>query len=567
MRWRATNAIRRKIQKLLERLPGKPPILTSPPEFNYGITWATLDDPPYFSWVGFPGITVTVVPAVWDESDGAVVVTKRWRDPYTNTTLATGETFTPTVEHLNSRQDVQYVETASRNGSSRNAASSVFSILPVNDLEPYYMWTPGEQIRPSGNAGASAGQEISKSSFSWVNPLAGVVPGATMDIDGRWVVNGVEQDLGVETYTPAAGECIVWRETATNVAGSKTKEGYPLFVQPSNVQSVRESIVSDMLAAVEGKTGGDAGMRVFTTMDHTTPTYVRNTNLWASGIVNQLTGCAAWKGFNGGGTSYGGVMITPRHMLYCAHAHPHAENTWIYPSGPCPIRFVQADNTLVTRTQIWQEKKHTTADLCIAVLDSDVPAGIHIAPMLTLNLGANGQTVEGVSPLNNTFGSLFGYEMGFGMLRSSVYDYLGGVSTWNDSHEALPMLAVSQGFGRVPTMIPPPPASDYPAQNNPMVYIRNLYGAPTSFASAFAPFYYNVYDGDSGTPVFALVNGQLVLMMILTTAPWGGVMMTSHLDFIDSMIHLCDTRAVAAGRMTSVTGYTVTRKTPEQLLA
>ena len=30
----------------------------------------------------------------------------------------------------------------------------------------------------------------------------------------------------------------------------------------------------------------------------------------------------------GGKQSYGGILISPRHVLYCEHSKPHARNTW-----------------------------------------------------------------------------------------------------------------------------------------------------------------------------------------------------------------------------------------------
>lgn len=104
---------------------------------------------------------------------------------------------------------------------------------------------------------------------------------------------------------------------------------------------------------------------IFSTKNHSTSSYIRDTNSWAYNIIN-LTSVSVWNSINGSARC--GTLISPRHIIYAAH-YPLATGS--------NIRFVDINNNVITR-QITNkltasDNKNYYPDYEIAVLDSDVP--------------------------------------------------------------------------------------------------------------------------------------------------------------------------------------------------
>jgi len=112
---------------------------------------------------------------------------------------------------------------------------------------------------------------------------------------------------------------------------------------------------------------------IFSAFDHATPTYTRSATCWAADL--DLTALSVWN--SAGVATKAGVAISPRHVLFCTHDAPAASST---------IRFVAADNTLVTRTITALEGIPVTAsnypDITIGLLDSDLPPSIGFVKIL-----------------------------------------------------------------------------------------------------------------------------------------------------------------------------------------
>jgi len=280
---------------------------------------------------------------------------------------------------------------------------------------------------------------------------------------------------------------------------------------------------------------GAAGMRLFAKFDHAAETYVRNPDLWAQDLVKGLTGVVIYNDHSI--ESYGGVLITPRHLLFCAHAHPHAAGTW--PVNPeragAEHRFVTMDGRLVKSTQIHQAKSHANSrlpemgsvDLCVALLDRDLEAeGLHVVPFFP--------------PV-------------------SVSAHKAAMEQARETGEPFAFFGVSQGVGRRTQSVPPEPIGDYPREHARMVYIKDRTDMTQSRGELgpFAAWDYRVWDGDSGTPAFLLLNGEPHLWMILTTAPGNGPVVGDHIDHINRLIAIADENAIAEGRLEEPTGYHV----------
>lgn len=121
-------------------------------------------------------------------------------------------------------------------------------------------------------------------------------------------------------------------------------------------QQIDSRIDNTMTMAVNGK--------VFSTQDHTTPSYVRNPNLWCADV--DLTCISPWNSL--GGVTRAGTLITPRHLIGAAHYEVNVGNT---------IRFVAQDGTVHNKT-ITGKRRHPDyapyyPDLNVYTLDSDLP--------------------------------------------------------------------------------------------------------------------------------------------------------------------------------------------------
>lgn len=124
--------------------------------------------------------------------------------------------------------------------------------------------------------------------------------------------------------------------------------------------SLARQIYDSMIALVGSKTA--ESKPIFSLQNHTTPTYVRNTDCWAYPV--NLTGISPWN--SRGANTRAGTAITPRHTIQAAHYPLVVSDT---------IRFVAADNTVVTRT-VSGVQSIANSDIQIALLDSDLPASI-----------------------------------------------------------------------------------------------------------------------------------------------------------------------------------------------
>jgi hypothetical protein len=311
----------------------------------------------------------------------------------------------------------------------------------------------------------------------------------------------------------------------------------PTFDDDAYAQFLLNTTTPELSGLINGLPGGATNMELWSQRNVTIPSYTRNPNFWALPLVNQLTGAAAYKDdVTGAKQSYGGILISPRHLLYCDHAKPHAANTWsIAPNNtkPCKIQFVLGNGDVVEAIQLAQTSRRTTKDrpgaytpedwpegataapdLCVAVLDRDVEVlGCHVMPIPTLSKGV----LQRITTLN------------------------------------IPTLNVTQGYERSTNTIPPIPISDYPQYHNAMLAI----GRGNLSLTPYSLFDYTVWDGDSGTPAMLLINGILYLERILLWSGGGGRQPSGSLDHINAMLQVADADAVERGKMAEPTGIVI----------
>lgn len=367
----------------------------------------------------------------------------------------------------------------------------------------------------------TAGATLTAPTVSWTN--------SPTSISRQWWKNGNLTDtIDVSTFSLTVdGDVVEYEERANNAAGTSIYNTRKPFLVSGSAQLRASGATTEMSALISGKTGGVGTMKLFNS-DPGSSGCTRNSSLWCSSLVSQLASCVAWKSGSSSVMSYGGVLVGDgRHVLYCNHAHPSANQG----SGVGQtLRWILPDNTVVEAIQICESNQSATADpgyvsvtggyvdLCVATLDRNVASlGVPIAPIMAV---ANGLE----------YAALFA--------------------------AGLPSIGVSQGAGRATGTIPPTPISDYTNPNVAMAYI-NTQESDTARAP-FTDFDYEVWDGDSGSPRFALANGILYLDRIILFSGSGGICPGQNIPAINQLLAASDAGAVALGRLIAPTGVVIT---------
>jgi hypothetical protein len=481
------------------------------PGDSVGVTWL--------------GATLTVVPGVWSSIAATVVGQWERTDDGTNF-VPFGEVNQYELLVDDDSYGYRFKETAT-NGFFVSVATSKDEYIEVG-IAPIAPYVISSRKITSSN-GRDPGATLTKPTILWSQ--ANNFP---ITVSGEWVKNGVETGVTTATYDDTEnGDVVFWRETGTSLSQSTTVDSleYPVDIAFRDTALLFSNGIDDR---IDGLSGGSANMAVFAVKNHSAGTYQFNPNLWCLDLMLQLSGRVVHKTgmLSNRPEDYGGVLITPRHVLYCAHAHPHAEGTWNWGyAGPMRLRFVLADGTVVDAMQIHQQANHDL-DICVATLDRDVEAlGVNVMP---------------ICPYSGAY-----------------------IDKCRDSASGkLPIFMVSQGydsFGTVPSAI-----SDYPHPNHDILaHIKNYElneAEPTN--DFYVDFNFAMYDGDSGSPIFALIDNVVYLHRVTRdkssdySAP-GGPVVTDCIPLINELIAQSDANAVAIGRLQAPTGLTVSLFDPE----
>lgn len=160
-----------------------------------------------------------------------------------------------------------------------------------------------------------------------------------------------------------------------------------------------------------------------------------------------------------GGSQRAGTLVSRRHVLFCKHAS-------FYPAIGASMLFVSPDSTPVYRT-LTALSLVPNVDIAVGVLDSDVPESISFARVMPSNYTA----------------------------------YLPGV----DAVSSIPVMTLNQSD-----------RASVASMRNLTASFENTY--PTSHPSYAG----EIVAGDSGNPVFWVINGSPVLIGVVTIGGYGG---------------------------------------------
>ncbi len=166
--------------------------------------------------------------------------------------------------------------------------------------------------------------------------------------EGTCLVIGVSEAIGI---SPSQR---VEKEITNSQSGGQTTTRIVYTPHSGGVRESATDAIDDRIA-VEGKEKA-----IFSTQDHSTPAYVRNTDCWAAGL--NLTGISPWN--SNGGVRRAGTLISPRHIILAAHYPLSIGDT---------VRFVDSGNTVIDRTIAGVESLGWPAapDFQVCVLNAD----------------------------------------------------------------------------------------------------------------------------------------------------------------------------------------------------
>ena len=234
------------------------------------------------------------------------------------------------------------------------------------------------------------------------------------------------------------------------------------------------------------------------------------------------------------GAIIGGVLVTPRHLMTSRHAAGQVGNVFY---------FWDRDNNIYTRTAIGAASAGTAytttyGDYVILTLDSDLPAAIEPVKVFPPNLFTY------FDPTTIT-----------GAANSLVPSDETLIVSTDQEEKSLVHRITSIIFGDNMLEDPNPDTLVQPTYSSDG---RVNYSAPAD-AEALG-WRESMIAGDSGSPFFAIVDGELVLLGVAyTTTTMSGLTNYRVQNDINILIANSDADAISRGNLTTATGNTLTK--------
>ena len=287
----------------------------------------------------------------------------------------------------------------------------------------------------------------------------------------------------------AMGEFAVSGDAVFEIVSGAYNYVYPL---PTSLAGAIKEDVDTML--VPGLTMATNG-KVYSTQDHATPNYVRNTNLWCADYAQQLTCASPWNSQNA--HLKAGTAITPQHIVLARHYQVAIGTSF---------RFIGLDGTVYTRSVIGKATDSRYSwpqyDLTVYTLDSPLPAAITPAKILPADW-------------------------------EDQFDYL--------SYNRPPLVMFDQEEKALATTIGGGGS------------VAGYFDGATPTDPIHSIFYEPLIGGDSGNPMFLLYDGDAILCAALSDIAVSGWDIAVTSPNIESLIVDADTNAGVS------TGYVPTR--------
>lgn len=305
----------------------------------------------------------------------------------------------------------------------------------------------------------------------------------------------LDADLNIFRYVADGPSTIGHTSSARTVTATvraKTSASVPVdtFLRYAT-GSYRKHAHDSINALLVGK-NPSTDKRIWTVQDHTNLNYIRNPSCWLYDV--DLTCLTPYN--TSTGASLGATLFTPLHVMQCRHA----------PLGVgAVINFVALDGTvhqrtLVANTTVVPGYPTLTTDLIIGRLDSPLPSSIKPAPLPPATWASQ------IPGFSITDGSSY---------PANECRFPGFVL---DRTEEI----MCKDFAKI---------SNYTSvagqENFQIVYLKSLDATRALFDKTLT-------GGDSGNPVFWLVNGEAVLVSV-HTGPGAGTFIGHFLTQIDAI--------------------------------
>jgi len=245
--------------------------------------------------------------------------------------------------------------------------------------------------------------------------------------------------------------------------------------------------------------------------------WVRNPNCWLNGVSNiscfspaQRSGANWWQ--------RAGTLITKKHALFAKHFV-----TSILPNGGTPLIFVDENNNAIKRNII--QYGYDSTDIAIALLDSEVPSNIKIAKVLPpnftdyMNISIIGSIYDNYNIQINSFRNMpLLYAIGLDQEEKAIVKIFNGCDLYSsgNSPNTIWFQLVS--------------ASDIDPN---LQYTWS--GTTVPYPGQFANFSEPIITGDSGNPLFLIIDNELVVLCAWWI-PSGGPFITNRYNQVNSII-------------------------------
>ena len=349
----------------------------------------------------------------------------------------------------------------------------------------------------------------------------------------RWNINGVDTQF---TQNVMLSDINTTSSFIFSISASSYKNINPVVANTATTYLANSAFfefasksTSSLRSRLTSVTPLTSTRNVFTTYNRTTNTFIRNPNLWCADLTDQLTALVVQK-LGASVYSYGGALITPRHLLYVQHANPRTES----------VRFVRSDSTVISAaplgfadSTVYKNDLPIASlssvdpyyqDICIVVLDRDVSlSGINVMP------------IAAITPTERTIMRL----------------------------QYIPTLLCSQAPGRSTGSTNPNPLSARDFQMT--ISSTNFQNMTTAWGSNSAnPFYnwdvqgagYKLWDGDSGNSHLLFYNNKLYIYSTTRSSNGDGAVVSALSGAINYLIDKADQLAGITTNM-KPTYYTI----------
>lgn len=296
----------------------------------------------------------------------------------------------------------------------------------------------------------------------------------------------IDSDLKITRNSPGILNLVVKNKLISIPMSIDLSDNQTPIAQPKVYQHVVAGSLADHCrqaidTRIVGKNMSTNGS-LYSTQNHAgvnlAPTYVRNPLVWCHDI--NLTCASPWN--TNAGIYKAGVLITPRHVLTCAHYEIDVGTN---------LRFVTQDNQWLIRRVI-SKVRHPNylpyaPDFTVYTLGSDVPASITPTEVLPANYKTK---------------------------LVNIVDNAIPVLCLDQEEKALVVEWYKDGILKTPW-----------------------------FQSQRYIFNEDKITGDSGNPVFLIINNKPVLLTLLTYGVAGaGTLISDYISDINSMIVSADTQ-------------------------